>query len=84
MSKPAEGAKSGNSEKQKKAGESVGGSCTAMGCKHVGTRFNFCEEHYDHFKFGLIKKDGNLVPDYEKKLGHYLAMKAKRSAHKVA
>jgi hypothetical protein len=68
---------------KKKAGESVGGSCTALGCKHQGTRFNFCDEHYDHFKFGLIKKDGSLVSDYEKKLGHFLAQKAKKS-HKVA
>jgi hypothetical protein len=56
----------------------------AIGCKHQPSRFSFCEEHYDHFKFGLIKKDGQLVPDYEKKLGHYLAYKSKRGTHKVA
>jgi hypothetical protein len=62
----------------------VAGGCHSWGCKHSATRFNFCDEHYDHFKFGLIKKTGEPVPDYEKKLGHYLAHKGKQGAHKVA
>ncbi len=77
--KPDAGAKGGKPA----AGSSATG-CAAVGCKHQPSRFSFCNEHYDQFKFGLIKKDGQLVPDYEKKLGHYLAYKQKLGAHKVA
>lgn len=59
------------------------GNCFSWECKAEANRFNFCNEHYEHFKFGLIKKTGEPVPDYEKKIGHYLAYK-KRSAQKVA
>jgi hypothetical protein len=58
--------------------------CHAWGCKSGAKQFNFCDEHYDHFKFGLIKKTGEQVPDYEKKFGHYMAHKSKRGVHKVA
>jgi len=60
------------------------GGCASWGCKVHATRFNFCDEHYDHFKFGLIKKTGEQVPDYEKKFGHYTAYKAKRGVQKAA
>jgi hypothetical protein len=49
------------------------GGCHAWGCKASSTRFNFCDEHFDHFKFGLIKKTGERVSDYEKKIEHYQA-----------
>jgi hypothetical protein len=52
------------------------------GCKASAHRFNFCSEHFDHFKFGLIKKTGERVSDYEKKLGHFEAFK--KSAQKAA
>jgi hypothetical protein len=59
--------------------------CHSWGCKHKAQRFNFCDEHYDHFKFGLIKKTGEPVMDYEKKFEHYQAFVAKKkAAHKVA
>jgi hypothetical protein len=60
------------------------GGCLSYGCKASAKRFNFCDEHYEHFKFGLIKKTGEPVPDYEKKFGHYKAWVAKRNAPKVA
>jgi hypothetical protein len=60
------------------------GGCNSWGCKSSATRFSFCDEHYDHFKFGLIKKTGEPVPDYEKKFEHYRAHRAKRDAQKVA
>lgn len=60
------------------------GSCFAVSCKRKSARFNFCEEHYDHFKFGLIKKTGEMVSDHEKKFEHFLAMKQKQAARKVA
>lgn len=58
--------------------------CHAWTCKAKAHKFNFCDEHYDHFKFGLIKKTGEPVSDYEKKIEHYLAHKAKKGAQKVA
>lgn len=61
---------------KKKEAESTTGHCTAQGCKKNEARFSFCEEHYDHFKFGLIKKTGEPVSDYEKKFGQYMAQKA--------
>ncbi len=66
-----------------KAPNVLEGNCHCWGCKSKSSRFNFCEEHYDHFKFGLIKKTGEPVPDFDKKFGHYQAYKAKR-VHKVA
>jgi hypothetical protein len=59
--------------------------CHSWSCKGKAKRFNFCDEHYDHFKFGLIKKTGEPVSDYEKKYGHYVAFVARqKGAHKVA
>lgn len=58
--------------------------CHSWSCKAKAHRFNFCDEHYDHFKFGLIKKTGEPVSDYEKKIEHYAAHVKKRGAHKVA
>lgn len=60
------------------------GGCLSWGCKISATRFNFCDEHYDHFKFGLVKKTGEPVSDFEKKFEHYLAHKTKRGVQKVA
>jgi hypothetical protein len=57
--------------------------CTSKGCKATAHRFSFCDEHYEHFKFGLIKKNGEPVSDYEKKFGHYQAYK-KGAAQKAA
>jgi hypothetical protein len=60
------------------------GGCHAWGCKAQAHRFNFCDEHYDHFKFGLIKKTGEPVSDYEKKIEHYMAHKKRTGVQKVA
>ena len=94
MSKPTTGAvekkdHGGHAAKAEPVSKTKGhtplpGGCACWGCKGQATRFNFCGEHYDHFKFGLIKKTGEPVPDYEKKFGHYQAMKSKQGAHKVA
>lgn len=92
MSKPAEGAKKdghghehknehGGARPQKSSGPLPDG-CHSWGCKAKAHRFNFCDEHYEHFKFGLIRKSGEPVSDYDKKYGHFVAMKAK--AQKVA
>lgn len=55
------------------------GGCAAVGCKSGEKRFSFCEEHYEQFKFGLIKKTGELVSDHEKKYEHYVAFRAKQA-----
>ncbi len=56
------------------------GACLAKSCKTKPSSFGFCEEHYDQFKFGLIRKTGELVPDHEKKLEHYLSHKTRRKS----
>jgi hypothetical protein len=47
------------------------GRCIAQKCKKEQKQLCFCKEHYDHFKFGLIKKNGMPALDYEKKCEHY-------------
>ncbi len=62
----------------------VPGGCFSWGCKVEAKRFNFCDQHYEFFKFGLVKKSGELAPDYEKKFEHYQAYLSKKSVRKVA
>lgn len=47
--------------------------CTVPQCKQSPQRFEFCQKHYEHFKFGLIKKNGERAADYEKKYEQFLA-----------
>ncbi|MEN9724372.1 MAG: hypothetical protein RJB38_2358 [Pseudomonadota bacterium] len=68
----------------KKAPVATVGGCTAKGCRHGDSRFGFCDEHYEQFKFGLIKRTGEQVSDYEKKFEHYEAYQTRRRARKVA
>jgi hypothetical protein len=63
---------------------SVTEKCACQGCKSTASRFSFCDEHYDHFKFGLIKKSGEAVSDYDKKYGHYVAYKQASTVRKAA
>lgn len=58
--------------------------CLADGCKSGPSRFEFCSEHYNQFKFGLINKLGKPVPDYEKKYDHYMAYQKRLGGQKVA
>ena len=51
--------------------------CLADDCKAKPSRANFCSEHFDWFKLGLISKDGHRVPDFDKKFYHYEAGKKK-------
>jgi hypothetical protein len=52
--------------------------CKCGGCKKPQARFTFCDEHYEWFKFGLISKVGQKVPDFEKKYDHYVAYMARQ------
>jgi hypothetical protein len=71
-------------EGKSKGHTAMPGHCFSWDCKAEAARYNFCLKHFDQFKFGLLKKTGEPVPDYEKKFEHYLAHQAKRSAQKVA
>lgn len=67
------------------AGEKdLGGLCSGKACKKDQKKFGFCMDHFDQFKFGLIKKDGNPVSDYEKKFGQYQAYLKRQGVQKVA
>lgn len=68
----------------KKHHEPAAGMCTGLACKSKSARFAFCEEHFEQFKFGLINKFGEQVPDYEKKWEHYQSYKAKMAGFRKA
>jgi hypothetical protein len=51
-------------------------SCAADGCKKPTELLNFCKEHYDWFKFGLITKEGKRPIDFDKKHQAYMKRKA--------
>lgn len=54
-------------------------SCNAEGCKTKHTRAGFCDEHYMHFKEGLITMDGYKAKDYDKKY-HAWMRRAQKAA----
>jgi hypothetical protein len=58
--------------------------CLVTECKTPDSRFEFCAEHFEQFKFGLITKVGKKVSDYDKKIDHYVAYKARLSGQKAA
>ncbi|MBL7670565.1 MAG: hypothetical protein JNM39_08765 [Bdellovibrionaceae bacterium] len=45
------------------------GLCKADGCRSKALRAEFCDTHFTWFKDGLINKNGQKVPDFDKK--HY-------------
>ncbi len=63
---------------KKSAGPAVVDGCLASECRTKAQRFGFCPEHFEQFKFGLIKKSGEAVPDYEKKFEHYQKFRLKQ------
>lgn len=58
--------------------ESAAVHCKVKGCKHPPSKFSFCAEHFDQFKFGLINKGGEPCMDFEKKEEQYAHWKASR------
>lgn len=50
--------------------------CSAEGCSHRADLMNFCNEHYDWFKFGLITKEGKRPSDFDKKFQSYKKSRA--------
>lgn len=47
------------------------GMCMADECKKRSEKANFCMEHFDWFKEGLITKEGRRPTDFEKKFSDY-------------
>lgn len=47
--------------------------CKSEGCKAKSTKAQFCGEHFEWFKAGLITKDGARAQDFEKKYYQYIA-----------
>jgi hypothetical protein len=45
--------------------------CSAESCGKKSELMNFCNEHYDWFKFGLITKEGKRPSDFDKKFQAY-------------
>jgi hypothetical protein len=67
--------------KPKAEGAAAAIHCKVKGCKHAPSKFEFCAEHFDQFKFGLINKAGEPAQDFEKKEEQYAHFKkAKKTA----
>lgn len=47
--------------------------CKAEGCKAKSSKANFCQEHFEWFKAGLITKEGAKAQDFEKKYYQWVA-----------
>ena len=73
----------GKGKKPEATMESVA-HCKCVGCKKTEARFTFCDEHYEWFKFGLISKTGQKVPDFDKKFDHFQAYLAKQKQYAKA
>jgi hypothetical protein len=50
--------------------------CACEGCNKKTDLMNFCSEHYDWFKFGLITKEGKRPTDFDKKYQAFRKHKA--------
>jgi hypothetical protein len=42
-------------------------NCKAEGCKKKSEKMDFCSEHYDWFKWGLLTREGKKPIDFDKK-----------------
>ena len=56
------------------------GMCLTEGCKNKSEKANFCMEHFDWFKEGLVTKEGRKPTDFEKKHFNYMRRKNKKVA----
>lgn len=54
------------------AAAETGKTCCAEDCKKPMTRAEYCEEHFQWFKEGLITKEGKKPRDFDKKYQAYL------------
>jgi hypothetical protein len=51
-------------------------NCVAETCKAKSTRLNFCDEHFQWFKEGLVTKTGVRPSDFDKKYVNYMKKKS--------
>jgi hypothetical protein len=65
-----------NQEGQQGGGVVALSKCAADGCKKPTELMNFCKEHYDWFKWGLITKEGKRPVDFDKKYQAFMKRKA--------
>ncbi len=49
--------------------------CKADGCKKKSEKMDFCSEHYEWFKWGLITREGQKPIDFDKKYQSFLKHK---------
>lgn len=49
--------------------------CKAEGCKKKSEKMDFCSEHYEWFKWGLVTKEGKKPLDFDKKYQSFLKHK---------
>lgn len=54
-----------------------GNNCKYEKCRGNVVKYGFCNDHFDQFKFGLLTKHGGHVPDFDKKIDHYVKQKGK-------
>lgn len=45
--------------------------CVAESCSKKASRMNFCSEHFVWFKEGLVNREGQRPPDFDKKYQAY-------------
>lgn len=53
-------------------------NCKSEGCKKKSEKMDFCAEHYEWFKWGLITRNGQKPIDFDKKYQSF--MKHKKAA----
>lgn len=55
-------------------------TCCVEKCGKKGDRLNFCSEHYQWFKEGLVNKKGQRPLDFDKKFQAYSLRTGKKAA----
>ena len=50
--------------------------CCTDGCSKKADLTNFCTEHYDWFKYGLVTREGKRPSDFDKKYQSYMKRRA--------
>jgi len=50
--------------------------CCAEGCNKKSDRNDFCTEHFNWFKFGLLTREGKRPIDFDKKYQAYMKQRA--------
>ena len=51
--------------------------CLATGCNEKPKRLNFCKEHFQWFKEGLVTRAGTKAKDFDKKYQIFLKRQKK-------